>query len=273
MIRVVRHDEVARFAERVRPLLEANEAENNLMLAIVGEPPAQPAIWIEVEDGGRTVAAALCTPPFPLALTRASDEALQAIAERLAADGVTPSAVVGPSEASASFAVRWSALTGVAAVVGRQQRIFSCDRVIAPGPVEGRMRAAGERDLARLTAWAEAFAEEAGTPSVGTRGIIETRLRAGRMRLWETDAPVAMVGAVGITPNGARVGFVYTPPEQRRRGYGSAVTAALTAEQLASGRRFVFLYTDLANPTSNKIYQALGYRPVCDADEWRFQPQ
>jgi predicted GNAT family acetyltransferase len=61
----------------------------------------------------------------------------------------------------------------------------------------------------------------------------------------------------------ARIGPVYTPPEYRGHGYGSAVTAAATAAVLAAGAVPV-LYTDLANPTSNKIYQAIGYRAVAD---------
>jgi predicted GNAT family acetyltransferase len=65
---------------------------------------------------------------------------------------------------------------------------------------------------------------------------------------------------------------VYTPTERRRNGYGSAVTAAVSAEQLAAGRRFCFLYTDLANPTSNKIYMDIGYEPVCDAVDYAFEP-
>ena len=45
-----------------------------------------------------------------------------------------------------------------------------------------------------------------------------------------------------------------------------------TQAQFDAGRRFVFLFTDLANPTSNKIYQAIGYAPVIDVEEWRFEP-
>ena len=67
-----------------------------------------------------------------------------------------------------------------------------------------------------------------------------------------------------------RVGPVYTPPDGRRRGYAEAVTAAVTARALARGRRFCFLFTDLANPTSNGIYRRIGYRPVCDVDQWAF---
>jgi hypothetical protein len=82
---------------------------------------------------------------------------------------------------------------------------------------------------------------------------------------------VSLAGWGGRTPNGVRIGPVYTPPEHRRRGYGSAVTAAVTAEQLAAGRTFCFLYTDLANPTSNKIYTEIGYELVCDAIDYAFE--
>ena len=75
----------------------------------------------------------------------------------------------------------------------------------------------------------------------------------------------------GPTPNGARIGPIYTPPDQRRRGYGSALTADLTQLQLDRGRRFCFLFTDLANPTSNSIYQQIGYRPVSDSAQWAFE--
>jgi predicted GNAT family acetyltransferase len=79
-----------------------------------------------------------------------------------------------------------------------------------------------------------------------------------------------MVGSTGPTPNGIRIGPVYTPPELRGRGYASACTAAVSQLLLDEGRKFCFLYTDLANPTSNKIYQDIGYTAVCDADVIRF---
>ena len=83
--------------------------------------------------------------------------------------------------------------------------------------------------------------------------------RAGESR------PVSLTGVSGATPHGIRIGPVYTPSAFRGRGYASALVAEVSQEQLDAGRRFCFLYTDLANPTSNKIYQAIGYRPVTDA--------
>jgi len=88
--------------------------------------------------------------------------------------------------------------------------------------------------------------------------------------LWEDGGTVSLAGCGGLTANGIRVGPVYTPPELRRRGYASALTAALTRELLAGGRRFCFLFTDLGNPTSNSIYRQVGYEPVADVDQWAF---
>ncbi len=89
--------------------------------------------------------------------------------------------------------------------------------------------------------------------------------------VWEDDGSVvSLVGAGGETPHGIRIGPVYTPPERRSRGYASSLTAAASQDQLDRGRQFVFLFTDLANPTSNKIYRAIGYEPVCDVDQYRF---
>ena len=80
------------------------------------------------------------------------------------------------------------------------------------------------------------------------------------------------MGFGGPTPNGIRIGPVYTPPELRGRGYASALTAQVSQLQLDRGKRFCFLYTDLANPTSNAIYRRIGYERVCDSRELAFTP-
>ena len=103
--------------------------------------------------------------------------------------------------------------------------------------------------------------------------VVDARLdgsSGGLVLWWHDGVPVSMAGFGGPTPNGNRVGPVYTPPELRGRGYATACVAELTA-RLLNEKRFVFLYTDLANPTSNSIYQKIGYRPVCDVDQYRFE--
>src|SRR5581483_10201146 len=54
--------------------------------------------------------------------------------------------------------------------------------------------------------------------------------------LWEDAGEVvSLAGWGGRTPNGIRVGPVYTPPELRGRGYATALTAELS-QQLLDGR-------------------------------------
>jgi hypothetical protein len=104
--------------------------------------------------------------------------------------------------------------------------------------------------------------------------LVDRSFRTGSRTwyLWDDEGAVSVAASGGPTPNGIRIGPVYTPPELRRRGYASAVTAATSQAELDRGRRFIFLFTDLSNPTSNKIYQQIGYEPVIDVDQLTFVP-
>ena len=108
-----------------------------------------------------------------------------------------------------------------------------------------------------------------------TRRFLESEAPLTTVRaLWDTDdGPVSLAAFGGPTPNGMRIGPVYTPREHRGRGFGSAVTAAASRHLLDRGARFCFLYTDLANATSNAIYMRIGYEPVCDSRELAFLPR
>src|SRR5207244_2654630 len=122
---------------------------------------------------------------------------------------------------------------------------------------------------ALIAAWAQAFHEEAldSAPDQDYDLIAERWIKGiGRTAyLWEDEGRVvSLTGVGGLTPHGIRVGPVYTPPELRSRGYASNLVAQVSQAQLDSGRQFVFLFTDLANPTANKIYQDIGYEPVID---------
>ena len=118
----------------------------------------------------------------------------------------------------------------------------------------------------------EAEALPGGSPE-SAESALQSRVTDpdGGFVIWEDGEPVSFAGYGSPTPNGIRVGPVYTPPELRGRGYASALVGELTARLLTGGRRLCFLFTDLANPTSNSIYQRVGYRPVADVTDWRFQ--
>jgi predicted GNAT family acetyltransferase len=171
--------------------------------------------------------------------------------------------------------VAWFAEAWGEARLELAQRAFRADHVNAPSGVPGRMRDYVRADRELAARWMDAFAEEAlPEPPPGTSEEFVDRREAdpdAGLVLWEDEGrTVSMAGFGGRTPNGTRIGPVYTPPELRGRGYASALTAAVTQRLLDSGLRFCFLFTDLANPTSNSIYQRIGYEPVGDVDQWTF---
>lgn len=242
-----------------------------------GEPSRDypgPRFWT-VHDGDRVVAAALRTPPYNLQLSQVDEPRWVAVlaADVLASD--EPPGVMGAPAAARMLADAWSARTGRTAECVVQERVYRLDRVTPPRPAPGRCREAEERDRSLLTAWTAAFTAEAlpGAPASDPAEAADRFLRrAGRVAyLWDDgDDSVAFACAGGETPHGIRLGPVYTPPDRRGRGYASNLVATVSQLQLDAGRRFCFLFTNLANPTSNHIYQALGYAPVTDIDQYRF---
>jgi predicted GNAT family acetyltransferase len=126
-------------------------------------------------------------------------------------------------------------------------------------------RAPRELDRDLLAAWFAAFSQEAGTRDRNHQAAVDNRLSYGGLALWESDGrPVSVAGLTRQLAGMRRVGPVYTPPRWGRHGYGAAVTAEVSRRALREGAHEVVLFTDLANRTSNALYQRLGYRPVQD---------
>lgn len=268
-------DDAAEFLREAGPLLLRNEARDNLILGIAGSIVADPSryterrFWLVTEDG-EPVAAALRTPPFNLVLARPRDTSeLAALVEAI--EDELPG-VVGAHPEVDEFVRLWSARRAVTPRVQRGQGIYALEAVRPVPRPSGRAREAALDDKALLLEWSTAFGEEVleeGDPGrVEAVNMVEHRLGAvdGGFLLWEDGGePVSAAGWGGPTPNGIRIGPVYTPPELRGRGYATALTAELSQRLLDGGRRFCFLFTDLANPTSNAIYERIGYVRVAES--------
>lgn len=280
---VRRHATADDFLEHAGEFLGEREAEHNLILGISSQLRRVPRMYGEdpflavVEDEGRVAGAVLRTPPHNLILSELDDErAIGPILSVVREEFASLPGVVGPKERAAQFATAWQAETGAAARLELAQRIFRVDRVDPPQSVSGRMRAYDPTDRELAVRWMGAFVAEALPPNAphpeSNEEFVARRQEDpdGGLVFWEDGEPVSLAGYGGLTPNGIRIGPVYTPPELRGRGYASALTAALTQQLLDGGRRFCFLFTDLANPTSNSIYQRIGYRAVGDFDAWTF---
>jgi uncharacterized protein len=275
---VDRIDDPAAFLDAAGPLLLEDEARHNLILGLAGtlrdHPEVYPdfGLWL-VRDGDETVGAALRTPPFNLVLPRPRDDAaLEALADAI--EDELPG-VVGSVPEVDQFARLWAERGGTEAKTHIAQGLFALEQVEPVANAPGGMREATEDDRPLLVEWYLAFVAEAlgdDPDRARLEEMIDHRLTAedAGLVLWEDGAAVSLAGFGGKTPNGIRIGPVYTPPELRNHGYATALVAELSQRLLDSGRRFCFLYTDLANPSSNRIYERIGYRRVCDSAEIRF---
>jgi hypothetical protein len=267
---VHRFTEPKAFLARAEPFLRAAEVENALMLGICGSSRFDDSCYLATVEEDRTVVAcALRTPPHGALLTRADRESLELLAADLADKYQDLSGVVGPEPAAGGFARLWSARAGAAAGQAVRMRVFEARRVVQPPRPAGRFRVATDADLPTVARWTAAFIEEAGLgePS-DPDDVARERIRESSLFVWEDARPVCMAAVAGRAGGIVRINYVYTPPELRARGYASACVASLTQQLLDEGHAVCSLYTDLSNTTSNKIYQAIGYRPVCDAAEY-----
>jgi GNAT superfamily N-acetyltransferase len=229
---------------------------------------ARPLFGWWYDPAGAVAGAFMHTPPFPVVLT----EVAHAAAAELAAVTMTARPLGGVNaypEVAQAFADGWrDGSRGGRVDVYRRQRLYRLAELVWPDPAAaGTARLAGDDD-AKLTAdWFAAFADEVDDMGKGDDQTAAARAKISQagVLVWEADGrPVSIACSTMPVTGMVRIGPVYTPPEARGHGYASAATAALSQRLLEAGAEEVLLYTDLANPVSNSIYQRIGYRPVED---------
>ncbi|HEX5159076.1 MAG TPA: GNAT family N-acetyltransferase [Ktedonobacterales bacterium] len=289
-MQLARFADIDEFAARVEPYLLAHEATHCLMLGLLstlprGLIPADEVPYMAlVEDEGVVALVAMRTPPFNVILSLIAPEyaaeALEAL--RLIAGDLwsryhdSLPGVLAPVPVSRLFAENWQQQTGIVGHLAMRERIYELETVIPVSGVSGSYRRPIESDSDLLVRWLDSFAAEALGPIERLNAAdwvdryFMTPSRGGY--LWEDgDVAVSFAAYGNPTAHGIRIGPVYTPPEHRGRGYASACVATISQHLLESGRGFCYLFTDLANPTSNSIYQKIGYNPVNDVDVYEFE--
>lgn len=276
-------DDAVEFRELTRGLL-ADEARHNLMRGILNTVVAEPDAYADrrfmvVDDEGETVACALMTMPYRLILADVTgDEPLRTLLEGAISSGLDIPGLIGNRPTIDRAVEMWQELTGVIAELSMSQAVYFLDEVVPPPRPPGRPRIATAEDLELIAQWHSEFIAEAlpDEPSDEThlRRRLASRLRDGgssKIWLWELSGePVSMSSNTSPTGTGIRINAVYTPPSQRGNGYATALVAAQSQALLDDGFSFCFLFADLANPTSNRIYERIGYRRVAEAASYNF---
>lgn len=227
-----------------------------------------------LERGGAVEAVSLRTPPYWINPTSLTEEQADALAARLASAGHRLPGVFADRATADAFADAWKRHTGAGADLWREQRLYRFGELTVPEPVpEGAPRIATATDRARLASWYEEFGESIGERNLQDPGALaDARIAHGGALFWETPdgTPVSLAVVTPQVAGQVRVTTVYTPADLRGRGYAGAAVAEVSRAARAAGAREVLLFTDLANPTSNGLYQRIGYRPVADFAVYRF---
>jgi GNAT superfamily N-acetyltransferase len=268
--------DVAEFLAAAGEYLWRERARNTVILTVSEQlrvnparysahPSGEPLLGWWTDEAGAVGGAFLHTPPHPVLLTAVASDVASELARTL--DGRPLAGVNGYTEAAESFAASWQAATsGGQVAVERRLRLYRLGDLVAPES-DGTGRVATDADAGLATDWFTAFADEVRDEEERADQAVAVRDKLSHqgILLWEADgAPVSMACVTRQIAGMIRVGPVYTPPDLRGHGYASAVTADVSRRAREAGADEVLLYTDLANPTSNSIYQNIGYRAVED---------
>lgn len=276
MMRWMKYERATEFDRKVKPLLLKHEACHNLPIGVLNRLLNQHVLgdilMATVEDKQKILGSFFMTPPHHLIVTFHDADEIARTAEfaakKLAASKVKIPSLIGEKHQVSVFAESWKKISGQDYKIGMKQRIYQLSEVEDIPESEGSMRMATKEDLSFLEDWVLAFNRETPERPLSREEaaqLAEHRVQEGSLYLWEVKhKPVAMAARTRKTDHGQTVSLVYTPIEERKKGYASSLVKHLSREIL-NDYTFCFLYTDLANPTSNKIYTRIGYQPVCDS--------
>jgi predicted GNAT family acetyltransferase len=266
----------AEFAATVFPFLEKDPVLNTVLLSnvqdrasgVLTDPSLPVFVSVHAADG-QVIGASMRTPGRGIFLGGLADDLVPAVLDAYAAAAPEADVVEGTATAARLFAEEWSSRFGKEYKQTRGTRLHKLERFVEH-QADGTPRQAAKADVALCVQWVDAFGVDVGMPSTSNDSWIEARVELGRLWLWELEGqPVCLVGHQATVFGSTRVGPVYTPSAHRGHGYASALTAFVSRRILDSGSA-ACLYTDLANPTSNKIYAAIGYEPVADFVRYDF---
>jgi GNAT superfamily N-acetyltransferase len=248
--------------------------------------PADRPHWYAVaREAGAVVGVAMRTAPFephPLFVLPMPDPAARRLARALHDRGERVEGVNGALPAARLLADETARLAGGSVRVAMHTRLFELGELAPPAPPPGQLRPVTEDEAGLALEWFHAFHRDADEQAGREPGVspheaptddeMTRRIESGRVFVWvdDDDCPVNVTAATLPAYGVSRIGPVYTPRGQRGRGYASAAVYAVSKLLRDSGER-ACLFTDQANPTSNKIYEALGYRRLVDMANLRVE--
>lgn len=265
---------IEEFRKIASDFLYQNEAQYNLMVGLMESE--QEKFLFTIHQDQKLIGCALQTPPYNLVVTKdLSEAALEALSETVKKYGLVLPGVVGPSEFSEAFARIWSGVNHCQYKLAMDQKIYKLTKVIQPQQIKGIIRLPTDDEYSTLLQYFtdfvfEAIPEEERHPE-RTKSNFDRRIAGKNILILEVEGEiVSFVSSARPTKNGQCIAPVYTPKKFRGNGYASTLVAAMSQNILDAGKSFSCLYTDMSNPTSNSIYQKVGYQEIATSRHFVF---
>ena len=277
-VRIALTRDAEEFARLAGGMLE-QRIERNLLATVLsnilhgGYSDSPPLFAQGIDEDEQTRFVAMRAPPWPMLASEIDPEAApDLIAAWLEVDPELPG-VGGVPTTSRAISQAWSAATDGLARFQMREAMHVLEEVQdPPRPASGRVRLAQPADRALLVEWMRDFTVEAGLPGVELASrMVDSRMARESLLVWDHLGPVSMLGITQPVARVVRIGPVYTPPQYRRNGYAGSAVAAVSRRALARGASRCMLFTDVSNPTSNKVYAEVGYRRIADWEEYAFE--
>ncbi|MFA2829063.1 GNAT family N-acetyltransferase [Bacillus paranthracis] len=270
MIQLHVYEEIVNFKEEVTPFLEKNEQENNLILGVL-QMVHQP-IFMGIAKQGEEIAVVFLQTEekkqIIVATSEITEEDIVELAKKLAEVYPNVPGLIGNKKIVQRLAEEIAVLANKKTTVAMEQGIYELKQVKKKWNGDEVFREVNIDELTLIEQWIYQFCEDVNLPTTKeeAKQTAHTLITNHRLFGLEVDGKLVSVAAkTRPTKNNITVNFVYTPKEERKKGYASNCVAALSQRMLDEGYKTTTLYTDLANPTSNKIYQEIGYEQIAES--------
>jgi uncharacterized protein len=271
MIKLIKCEDLMQFKEDVTSFLEQDEVVNNLPLGVLKSAERTPLLMAVVRKDEEVVWAMIQTQHDKIIFSKAasfSPEELRLIAEQMHQDFESIPGLIGDRKLIIELSGHLSELRDVTATVEMDQGLYKLEKVKKKIVSKGKLRELTEKEHGFVKEWVFQFCEEVNMPITMDEADAKADelIRKGKLMGWEIEGEiVSMANTTRPTERNTNINFVYTPIKHRKKGFASDCVAALSQMMLDQGYQSTSLYTDLSNPTSNKIYQEIGYEWVADS--------
>lgn len=283
MIRIIQHQEIQSFLDYNEELLLKNESFHNSMLGLaysIRERPLEENVvplYYSIIENDKVVAAGIRSiKERPFIISEMNTHSLDLLIQELISKNIELKAIVGEEKSTTYFKDQWIKIKGIDASLNLKLGVYECKKVIPPSVMKGELIQASEEHRKIVREYIKEFSIDCfpDTPSNDERdeALVNRHLLNGSLYLLKNlnNELVTMAANTRSTLNGGTISLVYTPPHFRGSGYGSNAVALLSEKIISNGKKFTNLYTDLKNPTSNSIYQKIGYVMIGQHIHWDF---